>query len=109
MIGAQVRDGRLLSPDYPDALSRAWSALTCPTSGDLLLSAAPGHEFADWGGQAHLGGGSHGSLHAVDSLGALVLVRPRSAGARARAVGDPRRRGADARALRPAGGLSLPV
>ncbi len=73
VIGAEVRDGRLLSPDYPDALSRAWSALTCPTSGDLLLSAAPGHEFADWGGQAHLGGGSHGSLHAVDSLGALVL------------------------------------
>jgi hypothetical protein len=27
----------------------------------------------DWGGQAHIGGGSHGSLHASDSLGALVL------------------------------------
>ena len=39
----------------------------------MLLSAAPGYEFLDWGGQAHVGGGSHGSLHAVDSLGALVL------------------------------------
>jgi predicted AlkP superfamily pyrophosphatase or phosphodiesterase len=72
-IGGSVRDGRLLSPEYPDALARAWAALTCPTSGDVLLSAAPGHEFLDWGRQAHVGGGSHGSLHASDSLGALVL------------------------------------
>ncbi len=72
-IDATVADGRLLSPDYPDALGRVWSALTCPTSGEVLLSAAPGHEFIDWGRQAHLGGGSHGSLHASDSLGALIL------------------------------------
>jgi hypothetical protein len=45
----------------------------CPTSGEVLLSAAPGWEFADWGRQAHVGGGSHGSLHASDSLGALVI------------------------------------
>ena len=50
-----------------------WSALTCPTSGEVLLCAAPGYEFLDWGGAAHVGGGSHGSLHASDSLGALVL------------------------------------
>jgi hypothetical protein len=39
----------------------------------VLLSAAPGYEFLDWGRQAHVGGGSHGSLHACDSLGALVI------------------------------------
>jgi hypothetical protein len=50
-----------------------WSALSCRTSGEVLLSAAPGHEFIDWGRQAHVGGGSHGSLHSSDSLGALVL------------------------------------
>jgi hypothetical protein len=72
-IDASVDDGRLLTPDYPDALSRVWSALTCPTSGEVLLSADPGREFIDWGRQAHVGGGSHGSLHACDSLGALVL------------------------------------
>ena len=49
-----------------------WSALTCPTAGDVLLSAAPGFEFVDWGGADHLGGGSHGSLHKSDSLGALL-------------------------------------
>jgi hypothetical protein len=73
VLGAAVRDDTLVSPDYPDALARMWSALMCPTSGELLLSAAPGGEFADWGGQAHVGGGSHGSLHASDSLGALVI------------------------------------
>ena len=72
-IEATVHDGRLSTPAYPDALARVWAALTCPTSGEVLLSAARGYEFLDWGRQAHLGGGSHGSLHACDSLGALVV------------------------------------
>lgn len=71
-IGGQVEDGRLLTADYPDALGRVWEALTCPTAGDVLLSAAPGFEFVDWGGADHVGGGSHGSLHSSDSLGALL-------------------------------------
>ena len=73
VLAATVRDGRLCAPTYPDALTRVWSALSCPTSGDVLLSAAPGYEFLDWGRQAHVGGGSHGSLHAEDSLGALIM------------------------------------
>jgi hypothetical protein len=73
VIDATVRDGLLETPGYPDALARVWSAITCPTSGEVLLSAAPGYEFIDWGRQAHVGGGSHGSLHASDSLGALVM------------------------------------
>jgi predicted AlkP superfamily pyrophosphatase or phosphodiesterase len=72
-IGATVEDGRLLTPSLPDVLARVWSALVCPSSGEVLLSAAPGYEFLDWGRQAHVGGGSHGSLHASDSLGALVM------------------------------------
>ncbi len=81
-LEGHVQDGRLLTPEYPDALARVWSALTCPTAGDVLLSAAPAYEFADWGGVAHVGGGSHGSLHRSDSLGALLWCglggRPRS-------------------------------
>jgi hypothetical protein len=73
VLAGHVRDGLLVTPDYPDALARVWSALRCPTSGEVLLSAAPGCEFLDWGGQAHVGGGSHGSLHAEDSLGALIV------------------------------------
>jgi Type I phosphodiesterase / nucleotide pyrophosphatase len=71
-LGAEVADGRFTAPEYPDALARIWSALTCPTAGDVLLSAAPGYEFVDWGGADHVGGGSHGSLHRSDSLGALL-------------------------------------
>jgi hypothetical protein len=51
----------------PDALERAWAALANPNAGDLVVSAAPGVEFADLGGRHHLGGGSHGSLEAGDS------------------------------------------
>ena len=72
VLGGARSDGVLRTPDYPDALARVWSALTAPTTGDVLLSAAPGWEFVDWGGVAHVGGGSHGSLHATDSLGALL-------------------------------------
>jgi hypothetical protein len=71
-LAAQIEDGRFVSPSYPDALKRIWSSLSCPTAGDVLLSAAPGYEFVDWGGADHVGGGSHGSLHATDSLGALL-------------------------------------
>jgi hypothetical protein len=71
-VEAEVADGVLRSHDYPDPLGRVWSALHCAQAGDVLLSAAPGHEFVDWGGAAHLGGGSHGSLHRCDSLAPLL-------------------------------------
>jgi predicted AlkP superfamily pyrophosphatase or phosphodiesterase len=69
---ATVSGGRLATPDYPDALFRVWSALHCENAGDVLLSAAPGYEFVDWGGADHVGGGSHGSLHRTDSHGVLM-------------------------------------
>ncbi len=70
---ASVEDGVLRCDNYPDALTRVWAAMTCPTSGDVLLSAEPAYEFPDWGNRAHVRGGSHGSLHRVDSLGALLF------------------------------------
>ncbi|HEX8084455.1 MAG TPA: alkaline phosphatase family protein [Solirubrobacteraceae bacterium] len=73
VLDARIDDGVFTSDAYPDALARVWAALQCPTSGDVLLSAAPGYEFADWGGADHVGGGSHGSLHRSDSLGALIF------------------------------------
>ena len=65
--------GTVESHTYPDALGRLWSALECPHSGDVLVSADLGFEFVDWGGAAHVGGGSHGSLHRDDSEGVLLL------------------------------------
>ena len=109
-LRAEVQDGRFLCTDYPDALARIWSALSCPTAGDVLLSAAPGYEFVDWGGADHVGGGRHGSLHRSDSLGALLWcgTGPDSR-ERAGAVVAARRRADGSRTFRPqAAGESEP-
>jgi hypothetical protein len=73
-VDARLEHGVLRSDHYPDVLGRAWDALACPTSGEILLSAAPAYEFCDWGGGHHVGGGSHGSLHASDSLAPLICT-----------------------------------
>jgi hypothetical protein len=73
-LEAVVEDGRLSSENYPDPLARVWSALTAPHSGDFIVSLEPGFEAVDWGGVTHAGGGSHGALHAGDSLGPLLFV-----------------------------------
>jgi Type I phosphodiesterase / nucleotide pyrophosphatase len=73
-LDARVEEGRLRSDTYPDPLARVWSALSSPHAGDFLLSLSPGYEVVDWGGVTHAGGGSHGALHAGDSLGPLLFV-----------------------------------
>jgi Type I phosphodiesterase / nucleotide pyrophosphatase len=73
-IEATIDGGRLSSPTYPDPLARVWSALAAPHAGDFIVSLAPGFEAVDWGGVSHAGGGSHGALHAGDSLGPLLFV-----------------------------------
>jgi Type I phosphodiesterase / nucleotide pyrophosphatase len=73
-LDAVVEDGRLRSEEYPDALARVFTALSAPNAGDLILSLTPGFEALDWGGVAHVGGGSHGALHRGDSLGPLLFA-----------------------------------
>ncbi|HEX7244799.1 MAG TPA: alkaline phosphatase family protein [Solirubrobacterales bacterium] len=73
-LEATVENDVLSSDTYPDPLARVWSALNSPHAGDLVLSLSPGYEAVDWGGVSHAGGGSHGSLHAGDSLGPLLFV-----------------------------------
>ena len=60
--------------DQPDGIARALAALRCPNAGDVVVSAARGWEFADLGGNHHLGGGSHGSLDEGDSLVPVLAV-----------------------------------
>jgi hypothetical protein len=81
-LAARVESGRLRSEDYPDPLARLWSGLSAPHAGDFVVSLTLGFEAVDWGGVTHQGGGSHGSLHAGDSLGPLLFVGcgPESAG-----------------------------
>jgi hypothetical protein len=53
---------------------RAEAALHNPNAGEVLVSAAPGWEFADLGGGSHIGGGSHGSLAAEDSEVPMLTI-----------------------------------
>ncbi len=74
VLAAGIEDGRIRSAEYPDALGRVFAAVTAPHAGDFVVSLSPGYEAVDWGGISHAGGGSHGSLHAGDSLGPLLFV-----------------------------------
>lgn len=58
----------------PDGHARAEAAVRNPNSGEVLVSAAAGWEFADLAGGSHLGGGSHGSLDAADSEVPMLTV-----------------------------------
>jgi predicted AlkP superfamily pyrophosphatase or phosphodiesterase len=84
VLEGSIEDGVFRSEEYPDALARVFSAVSAPQAGDFVLSLTPGYEAVDWGGVSHAGGGSHGSLHAGDSLGPLLFVGcgPASAGER---------------------------
>jgi hypothetical protein len=81
VLEATVEEGRLRSEEFPDPLARVWSALSAPHAGDFIVSLALGYEAVDWGGATHVPGGSHGSLHAGDSLGPLLFVGCGPAGA----------------------------
>ena len=47
-----------------------------PHSATLWLTAKPGCEFEVPGGKAHLGGASHGALHALESYCPLIVAGP---------------------------------
>jgi Type I phosphodiesterase / nucleotide pyrophosphatase len=71
-LDLDVTDGVARSAEFPDALGRVWDATACVSAGEVLLTAAAGVEFSDWGGADHVGGGSHGSLGAGDSHAPLI-------------------------------------
>ena len=72
VLDLRISGGVAAGDAFPDALGRVWDAAACATAGDVLLSAAAGVEFTDWGGAGHVGGGSHGSLSSGDSYAPLI-------------------------------------
>jgi hypothetical protein len=64
----------LESSEYPNAFERITGGLDAPQSGEIWLSAQPGCEFEVPGGAAHLRGGSHGGLHALESLSPVIAA-----------------------------------
>lgn len=72
-IDAQRDDsGELTYGDYPNALERVAMAF-CEESGALWVTARLGHEFALTETTVH-DGGSHGSLHKLDSTSPLIVA-----------------------------------
>jgi hypothetical protein len=73
-LGVQ-QDGRtVLFEEYPNAFERLAGVLDLDKSGEVWVTAKPGCEFEVEGGKAHVGGASHGALHALDSLSLLIVA-----------------------------------
>ncbi|MFZ1752389.1 MAG: alkaline phosphatase family protein [Caldilineaceae bacterium] len=73
-VGGVVVEGQLTFPDYPNAFERLAGVIDSPHSGQLWATARPGYEFTVPEASVHAGGGSHGSLHRLDSHTALFVA-----------------------------------
>ena len=68
-------DGHEIEFDqYPNAFERVAGVLDLDQSGEIWVTARPGCEFEVPGGKAHVGGASHGALHALDSNSLLIVA-----------------------------------
>ncbi len=65
--------GVLHCGDYPNALERIVTAFDARVSGDLWVTSRVGYELRRVATSVHRGG-SHGSLHALDSLSPLIVA-----------------------------------
>ena len=69
------QEGRTIRfTDYPNAFERIAGALDLEQSGEIWCTAKAGCEFEVPGGEAHLGGASHGALHTLDSLSPVIVA-----------------------------------
>lgn len=66
--------GDLVFGAYPNAFERIAAGLSHERSGPLWVTARPGYEFELAGQDPHRGGGSHGTLHELDSLVPLLVA-----------------------------------
>lgn len=76
-LGLEVAGRDVESRDYPNPFERAVGALFGRQAGEIWVTAVPGCEFQDRGDTSHVGGGSHGALHALDSLSPVIIAGPR--------------------------------
>jgi hypothetical protein len=67
-------EGIITFKNYPNAFERIAGGLQCENSGDLWVTARLGFECSVTDTAVHHGGGSHGSLHALDSTAPLIIA-----------------------------------
>ena len=72
LLGLKIEDGLVRSATYPTRSAASGRRCAARRRARCSPRPAPGYEFVDWGGAHHIGGGSHGSLHANDSHGTLL-------------------------------------
>jgi hypothetical protein len=77
VVDARVEDRQLVWDDYPNAFERLAGILEHENSATLWVTAKPGCEFEVPGSAAHVGGSSHGGLHALESYCPLIVAGPR--------------------------------
>jgi hypothetical protein len=76
VVDAHVEDGELGWKDYPNAFERIAGILEHENSATMWVTAKPGCEFEVPGSAAHIGGSSHGGLHALESYCPLIVAGP---------------------------------
>lgn len=75
VVDAHVAPGGMLEfGDYPNAFERIACGLDNEDGGHLWVTAVPDCEFCVPRTEVHTGGGSHGSLHKLDSVVPLLLA-----------------------------------
>lgn len=74
VVDGRVQGGVLVFPDYPNAFERLAGVLDSDKSGQLWLTACLGHEFIVPRSKVNEGGGSHASLHRLDSQPPLFVA-----------------------------------
>ena len=74
VLDLSIENGVVESATYPNPFERIAGVLDLDQSGEIWVTAAPGCEFEVPGGSAHVGGASHGALHALDSLSPLLIA-----------------------------------
>lgn len=74
LLDLTIHDGHIRYGEFPDALARLHSSLYSHEGDYVIVSAQPGYEFIGEGSPIHIGGASHGGLHAQDSLVPLIVT-----------------------------------
>jgi hypothetical protein len=76
VVDARLDNQVVVWKDYPNAFERLAGILEHKDSATLWVTAKPGCEFEVPGGEAHVGGSSHGGLHALESYCPLIVAGP---------------------------------
>ncbi len=74
VVDGRVHEGVLSFPDYPNAFERIAGVLDNPDSGHVWVTANVGYEFTVPHAKTNPDGGSHASLHRLDSQPPLFVA-----------------------------------